>query len=109
MSTAAVITFWSMSSALSDMGPTTTVEERAAAAQMRDGRGKFSAWFYLCDDTHLFFFFLSNFVSFYLIIITIGDGGAGKAYVDGLEAVEIDEGTFKYVLIEAEGTKGMRR
>lgn len=55
------------------------------------------------------FFFLSNFVSFYLIIITIGDGGAGKAYVDGLEAVEIDEGTFKYVLIEAEGTKGMRR
>ena len=53
MSTAAVITFWSMSSALSDMGPTTTVEERAAAAQMRDGRGKF----YLCDDTHLFSLF----------------------------------------------------
>eukprot|EP00041_Stephanoeca_diplocostata_P012972 m.220733 g.220733 ORF g.220733 m.220733 type:complete len:225 (+) comp19168_c0_seq1:134-808(+) len=57
--------------------PTTTPEERAEAAAMRNSKN---------SDLH--------------------DKSSPFAFVQALEPVKIDEGTFKYVLIQAEGQSG---
>ena len=90
------------------IGPTTTADERAKAASMREGAGMFNSARCLCTNSPTFIFF-SAFSYQTFLSTTGGDGDAGKAYVDGMQAVEIDEGTFKYVLIEAMGTAGVRR